>query len=416
MYDPQMTQSSGASPGPPWQAPGGGTFRPYEVVLGLMPLMLAINILVSLVYLPMALNGFADFRQLYTGGYMIRTGMGDQLYNYETQQRTEESLVPMPGGLHFLLPITHLAFEELLFAPLSMCSYRIAFCIFLVINLILTGICILLLYEIGEPLRDRWKWFVPFLVAGFFPVWRALLQGQDSILLLFLLMASFCLLHRGQLLAAGVVMGVALFKFNIVIPLALLFLLSKRWAFFAGFMISSIAALGASFLIVGLRGFHDYVGTISAMSVHLGSSENVIRYATISTEMVNLRGLISALLQGHVTDEWVQKTIFIASAAVLLSPIRKRPSFGLAVCAGSLVSYNFVAHDAAILIIPVVGVLASRQTFPAVFAIATWIAPFAAIIPRYGFIGSIPVLGLFLMYVSGNKSMQEEFTRVFGGV
>lgn len=391
-------------------------FWPYELALGLIPLMLAVNILVSLIYFPLGLGGFADFRQLYTGGYMIRTGLAHEMYDYDKQQETEEALVPMRSGLHFLLPITHLAFEEVLFVPLSVFSYRVAFCIFLVVNLGLTSLCVVLLQQMDGSIRHRWRWFVPLLAAGFFPFWRALLQGQDSILLLFLLLVTLLLLNRGCPLAAGLVMGIALFKFNVVVPIALLFLAWRQWAFFGGFVSSSIAALGASFLIVGSRGIHDYIGTLSAMSVNLGSAENVIRYATISTEMVNLRGLTSALLQGHVPYVWVQTAIFTASAIVLLMCIRTRPSFALAIAAAALVSYNFVAHDATILIIPIVSALATRRTLLAVLAIAMWVFPFAAIIPRYGFIGSIPTLALFLIYVSGHKQLQEQFAAASGGV
>jgi hypothetical protein len=380
----------------------------------LIPLLLAANILVSLIYFPLGLSGFADFRQLYTGGYMIRTGLAHEIYDYDKQQETEEALVPMRSGLHFLLPITHLAFEEVLFAPLSIFSYRVAFCIFLVVNLGLTGFCVVLLQQMAACLRRRWRWFVPFLVVGFFPIWRALLQGQDSVLLLSLLLVALLLLNRSCPIGAGMVMGIALFKFNVVVPIALLFLAWKQWAFFCGFVSSSVATVGASFVIVGSRGIHDYIGTLSAMSVKLGSAENVIRYATISTEMVNLRGLISALLQGHVSGAWVQRAIFLVSAVVLLLCVRRRPSFALAIVVAALVSYNFVAHDATILIIPIVSALAAGRTLLAVLAIATWVFPFTAIVPRYGFIGSIPALALFLVYLSGNKHMEEQFATALG--
>jgi hypothetical protein len=78
-------------------------FWPHDVVLGLLPLLIGFEILLWTVYLPLETRGFADFRQLYTGGYILRTGHAAELYDYDTQQRLEETLVPV--GLHFTQPI-----------------------------------------------------------------------------------------------------------------------------------------------------------------------------------------------------------------------------------------------------------------------------------------------------------------------
>src|SRR5208282_3115986 len=91
-------------------------FWPQNVVLRLLPLLVAHQVLLASIFVPLALRGLDDFRQLYTGGYMIRTGHAAELYDYDAQQRFEERLIPT--GLHFTLPINHLAFEELLFVPL----------------------------------------------------------------------------------------------------------------------------------------------------------------------------------------------------------------------------------------------------------------------------------------------------------
>lgn len=45
-----------------------------DLVIGLLPLLLGFQVLLTTVYVPLALQGLADFRQLYTGGHMIRTG------------------------------------------------------------------------------------------------------------------------------------------------------------------------------------------------------------------------------------------------------------------------------------------------------------------------------------------------------
>lgn len=371
-------------------------FWPHELLLGLMPLLIGLNLLITTVYLPLGLKGFADFRQIYTGGYMVRTGFSSRLYNYDEQQRLEEQLVPMGGGLHFLLPITHLAYEELLLAPLSALPYRYAFWTFLAMNSAVTLVCWQLLKRGGQNLWQRWKFFVPCLMASFFPIWRTLLQGQDSVILLALLLGAMHLLERGHCVRSGMLVGLGLFKFNIVIPIALLLLLWRQRRFFAGFAASALGALGLSAILMRSSGIHDYIHLVSAMSVNLGSQDNILRYATIAPEMMNLRGLFAAILEGHAPAVWIQVTVFVASIAVISVAARSRPSFPLAISAAALVSYNFVAHDASILIISVVQALNTKLVRPGLAALVALVLPFTAIDPKHGYVGALGILALYI--------------------
>src|ERR1041385_4953522 len=82
-----------------------------ELTLGLLAFFLGFNALLTVSFLPSALKGWGDLRQLYTGGYMVRTGERGNFYDYDTQLRYEQQLVPIPTHL----PVNHLAYEHLLF-------------------------------------------------------------------------------------------------------------------------------------------------------------------------------------------------------------------------------------------------------------------------------------------------------------
>src|SRR5206468_3433633 len=138
--------------------------------------------------------------------------------------RYEHRLVPIPTHL----PANHLAYEHLLFAPLSLLTYRTAYLVFFALNIVLVVLTIKLLGPSGRTLSERWRFFVPCVVVAFFPIWRALLQGQDSILLLTLLAEAMYVLEERPVLA-GLLVGAGLFKFQIVLPVALLFLLWRQW-------------------------------------------------------------------------------------------------------------------------------------------------------------------------------------------
>jgi hypothetical protein len=376
-----------------------------NLMLAFLPFFLGFNPAITSDFLPSALRGWGDFRQLYTGGYMFRVGERQNFYDYNTQVRYEQKLVPIPTHL----PVNHLAYEHLLFVPLSLMPYRSAYGIFFAVNVGLAALTLWLLLPSGRNLTLRWKFFVPCLVAAFLPIWRALLQGQDSILLLTLLAAAMFVFDKGRSFEAGLLVGAGLFKFQIVLPIALLFLLWRQWRFVGGFCASSAVAIAISLWMVGLHGTHQYLQMMAGMSLHLKSQADVARYATSPLAMLNLRGLFTGVLGRWLPHIWVQALIGVSSICVLGLATRKIPNsrkitencgtssqFSLSVLTASLVSYHFIEHDASILIIPVVVALASLSTWRGAAAVAVFVGMLAGLAPQYGFLGAVPVIILFL--------------------
>ncbi len=372
-------------------------FWPHYVVLLLLPLLLCFQIMVAIVALPLALRGHDDFLQLYVGGYMIRTGHAAELYDYDTQQRFEETVVP--SGAQFVLPINHLAFEELLFVPLSLFTYRVAYWVFMAFNCSLLILCAELLRHRPEVQPDQWKWFPALLIPAFFPISRALEKGQDSIIMLTLLAAALWALDREKEFAAGLLVGIGIFKFQIVIPIAILFLMWRHWRFLRGFALSSVAAGLVSLWLVRLGGARDYARMLLSMSLRLTSEADMHRYATHPRDMINLRGLVSGIFDGKLPHGYVQFLVGACSIAVLLAAARQRPSLTLAITAGSLVSYHFIVHDASILIIPLNAALCSRSAWTGAVAALLLVVSLAAVIPQCGYLAAIPLLALFILSV-----------------
>jgi hypothetical protein len=377
-------------------------FWPSELILGLLPLILSAQALFFSAFLIPALHGVADFRQLYTGGYMIRTGNSKQLYDYDAQKRYEAKLVPVEAD--FTLPINHLAFEELLYAPLSIFPYRTAYWIFFVINALLLIVCLWLLQSRMRILSEKWEWFPVFLFAAFYPIMRTFTDGQDSLVMLALFAGALWCLDRNRDLTAGLLIGLGIFKFQIVLPVALLFFIWRRWRFVAGFVASSSIAGMISLGLVGLSGARAYVNTMIAMSVHLISDADIVKYATMPSAMFNLRGLAYGTLRDTLPPIGVQAITAVLSIAVIWAAAKQRPSLSLAVTAASLVSYHFLPHDASILIIPIVLALSSSCISAGSVAVILFLAPMlealSMIMMRgFGFFVAIPLLALFILTI-----------------
>jgi len=372
-------------------------FWPRELVLGLLPLLIGFELLLWIVYLPSGLHGLAVFRTLYVSGYMVRTHDALHLHDYDKMNDLSDRLVPVGQTLN--QPMDHPAYEALLLAPLSLLSYRKALIVFIFINFVLLALCAQLLRPSFRVLSERWKFFPPLLFAGFFPVTYALTRGADSIILFALFSGAIVLIENRREYAAGILLGLGFFKFQIVIPVALMFFLWKRRRFVLGFAISATSAALLSFLMVGSKGAKQYASMLLGMSVNLRSEEDAVRYSLSPLTMLNLRGLISALFQTRLPHWWVQGLIFLTSVVVLVIAARCRPSLSLAIITAALVSYHLNAPDATVFLIPIGICLCSDSVWITLMAIAALIFPVAAIVPIYAFVGGVPILGLFVACV-----------------
>jgi hypothetical protein len=332
---------------------------PYYVrglALGLPAILFGLQIAGWIFFLPGALHGHADFRHLYTAGWMVRSGYAHHLYDYGVQKQFQDRLVSRE---QIAMPFNHLAYEALLFVPFSLLSYRGAYLSFLFLNIsVLLSICFFVTRRLAN-LRALWKLLPPSLFIAFLPVEAALMHGQDSVLIMALLAAAVLAMDAGRQLPAGFLVGLGLFKFQLVLPVAILFLLWKQKRFVAGFGIASVLVLALSLFLVGKSQVGAYVSLIDAMTAP-SSLLDQLKYGINPTDMPNLRGLLSGLSGGHLSPASIKIITLSIFAGLLLlvaiaSPVRRgREGLCIAITAAACTSYHIYIHDLTILVIPVV--------------------------------------------------------------
>jgi hypothetical protein len=333
--------------------------------------------------LPLFLEARADFLAFYTAGYLVRTGYRHDLYSYQLQEQIENILVRAP---HPTLPFYHLSYESLLFVPLSAISYRNAYFLFLSFNLALVLICFALLRPWMGNLTKVYRLFPVALFTAFLPLGAALIQGQDSVIIMALLTVSFVLLEKGQDFWAGAVIPLAAFKFQIVIPIAVIFLLWRRWGFVIGFALSFAVIILITVQLIGLDEMKVYAHWLLSISAQ-ASATDYARNAIPPNRMPNLRGLYFGLIGNQVQNFWTQAAIFISSAALLFwlgvqNRVRKgSTALLIAIPAAALVSYHLLIHDLCILLIPIIWTL-NRFLFEAAGSVADgkWVVNSAALV------------------------------------
>ena len=382
---------------------------PYYIrglALGLPAYLIGIHLWTWLFLLPVFLGGRADFRQLYIGGYMLRTGHAHELYDYMAQKRFEDLLV---SPAQVALPVNHLAYEELLFMPFSLMSYRTAYFAFLAFNLLLLAVSFHLLRPRMSNLARIFRWLPAAMYLSFLPVAAALMQGQDSIVLLALLSAALVSLDRRREFLAGILVACCLFKFQIALPIAFLFFTWRYWRFCVGFVFAAVTLISLSLWMVGIRQAVVYARSLLAMSVRLDSGVTQFIYGISPRMMINLRGLIFGLANAHLSNVWIQLITLVTSSLLIVCVAiwcsrNQLPGdrFVLAIAASAVVSYHLFFPDLSIMLIPIIVILdrfvmaeASdhRSARPLVCASALmFVAPVAkSYIPDHLYLAALPL-------------------------
>jgi len=317
-------------------------------------------------------KGYPDFTIYYTAGTMVRQGMGHALYDdvaqFEVQRRFAPQVATRLAALHF----NHPPFEALLFVPLTLFSYRAAFLLWMLANLAMLTALPILLRPYVPVLRERPPWVWTLIALAFFPIFFALLQGQDAILLMFLYAAAFVALKKGRLVAAGGALACGLFKFHLVLPFLFLLLIQEkrpqgRRRILGGFLlvatvlgVVSLAAVGAQQLI----SYPHYV---------LNLEKTMALGAIMPSDMPNLRGalyVVASYLGGTGSPSFDVLVLALSAAVFLLAawisisddtPCANSSArtstddlkFSLAVLATIVVSYHGLGYDLCVLALPV---------------------------------------------------------------
>lgn len=297
-----------------------------------------------------------DFAALYGTASMIRAGKFPG-YNPATIKGID---VGYDSTAALQAPVAktdslHPPFEYLLFLPFTFLSYRTAYLVWYACNLILLWCTPLVLWPVIRNLHRDFH-FIAILFGSMLPVVVCLILGQDSILLLLLIAAAYVSLEHGQHLRSGFFLGLAMFKFQFVLPILTVLLLARMWKVVAGFGIALLSLIVGSFVMIGVRPTLDYVPFVLAFGRHIS-----VNASPRTALMPNLRGLVSLILGGALSPQLQTILILLISAAVFgfvaywYLTNASRPlswKFASLVTMSCLVSYHCYVYNAVLLIVP----------------------------------------------------------------
>lgn len=295
-----------------------------------------------------------DFANFCMAGTIVRQGQSRRLYDFRLQQKIESEI--SPGGP--FQPYYHPPFEALLFVPFAAFSYPYAFLLWGLTNLVLLVLIVYLLRFTGYRLGTGT--YVVWIAICLFFALATLALGQDTLLLALVFLLAFLALKRRRDFAAGLVLGLGLFRFEILLPFVFVFFLRRRWKLLAGFAAVGAVELLVSAALVGWSGLERYVRTL----VEVGSAAGGPWADRSGAAMMpSLRGALEALLGGVMPHRFLFPLI-LAGTLVLLgwaawelkSTSRPdNPAFDLEFClvsiAALLASYHLFVSELTPLIV-----------------------------------------------------------------
>ena len=319
-------------------------FHRKRVLLYFGAPLLCVLVLVLLFCVAGAIGHLVDFRTYYAAGRIVGAGDGAHLYNYEAQRIAQGTIGHAnPINMRFMAP----PFAALLFIPFTWLGFVPGYTAFLCFDFLL----VILAARAISPWLPVVRTMVgpPWLLfLTFFPVDMALGQGQPTLIVFALLCFAYVCLQHGRHVVAGLLLSLALIKFQIVLPVVLLFLLWRRWAVVGGFLLGTIPLSLISLLVIQL----DRPTRLASFLAGLPHTASVVitelGRGTHPESMPNLYGLLY-FLTAHRTGLLLS---IVLSLVLLFWASRQPASLPLAILVAMLVSNHLYVHDLSPAILP----------------------------------------------------------------
>jgi hypothetical protein len=320
------------------------------------------------------LAGRNDFAQLYAGAELAGSGrLYDESANIEVFRRTVG--ITMQGVLYSRPP-----FYAALLKPLTLLPYRAAFSVFAALNL-------------AAAIWFAWRFRsmapeLPLFVSFSFPLMAAIINGQDTPILLALCGIAFLLAASGRDFQAGLVLSLCAIKFHLFLPLPFVLLACRRFRILQGGLAGGLALLALSFSMEGFGWVRQYATLL------LGSQLNPCIAC-----MPNVKGLAN----GNAAVELGAAILVVALFAwILWRRVGFELAFGLGIIPGLLLSQHAYIQDATMLLLSFAIIIgySSAKLLRGLMAITLTPPVYLLLLAKAPYSALVPLLLLALLFVA----------------
>lgn len=276
----------------------------------------------------------------YIAARMLHLGLRHQLFDVTMQRQLQLHYLHATGAL-FYSP----AIVAVLYWPTAFLSATGAYLFWSILNMAILLACARYL---GDLLGDKHRSLSLFIMMFLFlPVHLQFLQGQVDLLLLLILLVALSAMVRQKDFLAGFVLALGLIKFQIVIPLALILILRRKWRTVGGFAVGGFLFASACAVVTGVHSALSYPRLLLRVSTQASAGVN-------PWMMPNLRGLFFRIAHHDLLP------IILWSTAMVLLIFAARywrstsQGFAVAIVASMLTSYHMNPHSLVLMLIPLI--------------------------------------------------------------
>jgi hypothetical protein len=197
-----------------------------------------------------------DFLHFYTLGTLAFAHRGIDLYNMNAQAELALRRVPEATGVRYF-PLNPPQ-VSLFFAPLAHLSYGWALVLWWGFSTAVYATCCYSVWGACPNLRDHRR-LVLLAAVGFPAFFHLIAWGQTSALALGCFTLGFFLLRARYHFLTGLVLGCLIFKPQLGLAAAIVFLSIGAWKILAGAALSAAAQLAADILYYGTNPFRQWI-------------------------------------------------------------------------------------------------------------------------------------------------------------
>jgi alpha-1,2-mannosyltransferase len=197
-----------------------------------------------------------DFLHLYTFGSLSAAHRGADLYDVNAQAALAAERVPEASGIRYL-PL-YPPQVSIFFAPLAHLSYAWALIVWWSCSAAVYALCCYCFWRVSPNLRDQGG-TVALLAAAYPAFFHLIAWGQTSAVALACFTAMFFLLRDRKNFLAGLVCGCLIFKPQLGVAAAVVFISIGAWKTIAGAALSAAAQLELSVLYYGIEPLHQWL-------------------------------------------------------------------------------------------------------------------------------------------------------------
>ena len=197
-----------------------------------------------------------DFLHFYTLGSLALRGQGDLLYDMRAQtEQARELVTQAPNSVYVPLYGPQVS---LLFAPFACLSYGWALTAWLGLNVLIYAFCCYLVWK-NCPSLQTFRWTVLILAIAFPGFFHLLAWGQTSGLALLCFTLAFLALRSDRMLLAGLAIGSLIFKPQLGLAAAVVFVFARQWKLVAGAVMAASIQLAAAWTHFGDEVMRTYL-------------------------------------------------------------------------------------------------------------------------------------------------------------